>query len=97
MVPAAPRIDARLVRALKRLDDGRTPIAEINRRIGALAAELGLVRPSYERVRVVLHELRWEAAQPSTADVLLDVAFRVRPPTSIGDHLAGTLPPRRRR
>jgi hypothetical protein len=44
----APRIDSRLVAAAERLDNETTPIAETNRRVGAVAAELGLLRPSYE-------------------------------------------------
>ena len=68
------------------------PIAEMHRRVGALAWELGLVRPSYERIRVLVHELRVEAERPSAADVLLDVAFRVRPPSALVEHSIGTLP-----
>jgi hypothetical protein len=31
---------------------------------------------------------------PSAGAVLLDIAFRVRPPIALLDYLAGTLPPR---
>ena len=95
VTPAGPRIDSRLVAALERLDRPGTPIAETNRRVGRLARELGLVRPSYEQVRALVHEARTRGRRPG--DVLLDVAFRVRPPTALGDHLAGTLPPSPRR
>ena len=92
MTPAAPRIDSRLVAALERLDDRAVPIADTYRRVVAVARELGLVRPSYEQVRALVHDARRRGRRPSTGDVLLDVAFRTRPPTALGDHLAGTLP-----
>jgi hypothetical protein len=82
------------VNEIIRLSKSRLQAAEITRRVGAKAAEDRLPRPSYERVRTLVHEARLRALEPSTADVLLDVAFRVRPPNAIGAHLAGTLPPR---
>src|SRR5687768_10754752 len=101
MVPSAPRLHPRLVNEIVRLSKKRITAAEITRRVGAKAANDGLPRPSYERVRLLVHDARERALEPSTADVLLDVAFRVRPPDAIGAHLAGTLPPgpiaRRRR
>ena len=54
MVESAPRIDKRLVAALAVLDDSREPMAEINRRVGRLASELGLPRPSYAQIRRLL-------------------------------------------
>ena len=97
IVPSsAPRIDTRLVAAAELLDDRRIPIAETNRRVGDVAEALGLARPSYETVRRVVHEARRRGRLPSTGDVLLDIAFRVRPPLALGDHLTGTLPPPRR-
>jgi hypothetical protein len=92
---SAPRIDTRLVAAAELLDDRRVPIAETNRRVGEVAEALGLPRPSYENVRRVVHEARRRGRLPSTGEVLLDIAFRVRPPLALGDHLAGTAPPQR--
>jgi hypothetical protein len=92
---SAPRIDTRLVAAAELLDDRKVPIAETNRRVGEVAEALGLTRPSYENVRRVVHEARRRGRLPSTGEVLLDIAFRVRPPMALGDHLTGTLPPRR--
>ena len=91
MVTSAPRISARLITALVRLDNPALPIAEINRRLGAEAARLGLTRPSYERIRVLLHEARLIRRRrgATTAQVLVDIAFRLRPPEAILDHLAG--------
>ena len=95
MLRFAPRIDSRLVAAAERLDNRTTPIAETNRRIGVLAEELGLVRPSYEQVRTIVRLARDRGRRATTADVLLDIAFRSRPPEALVQHLAGTLPPDR--
>jgi hypothetical protein len=77
------------VRALDRLDDRRIPIAEVNRRLGAEAERLGLPRPSYQRVRVLIHQLRWFRRGPTTARVLWEVALRARAPEAIADQLSG--------
>jgi hypothetical protein len=89
MTAAAPRIVQRLVEAIVRLDDRELPIAETVRRVGAEAARLGLPRPSYEQVRVHVHRARRIRAQPSTAEVLLDVALRARAPEELIKHLSG--------
>ena len=94
MPRAAPRISHRLLLALERLDDGKVGIAELARRLGGEADRLGLPRPSYEQVRVLAHRNRALRARPATAEVLLDVATRARPPEAVLDHLAGTLPPK---
>jgi hypothetical protein len=94
MVLAAPRISPRLLRALERLDDESVPIAEVSRRLGAEADKLGLPRPSYQRVRVLVHELRTRRARPTTAEVLLDISARARPPDVLLDHLSGIGVPR---
>jgi hypothetical protein len=93
----APRISPGLLHALDRLDDRRLPIAEINRRLGAEAERLGLRRPSYERVRELVHRLRWLRRAPSTGRVLFEISMRTRPPGAFLDHISGTgvpeLPP----
>jgi hypothetical protein len=99
MTSCAPRTDVRLIAAIERLDDPLVRIAETNRKVGLVAEALGLARPSYEQVRRIVHEARRRGWRPTTGDVLLDIAFRVRPPTALGEHLAGVLspePPRRR-
>lgn len=93
----APRISRRLIEAVVRFDDRRRPIAETYRRVGAEAERLGLTRPSYQRVRELVHESRRVRRGPTTAEVILDVAFRSRPPEALLDHAAGIpLPPLRR-
>jgi hypothetical protein len=85
----APRLSPRLLEAIVRLDDRRVPIAEVCRRVGAEAEHLGLPRPSYQRVRVLVHEARRAPRQPTTPGVLLGIAFRSRPPEALVDHLSG--------
>jgi hypothetical protein len=75
---SAPRIDSRLVAALVRIDDSSRPIAETNRRIGLVAWELGLAKPSYQQVRVIVHSIRRGKLEPGVGSLLLDIAFRTR-------------------
>jgi hypothetical protein len=89
----APRISSRLLESIARLDDPDVPIAEICRRVGSEAERLRLPRPSYERVRVLVHAVRAvrrrSRRRPSTASVLLDVATRARSPEALLKHVAG--------
>jgi hypothetical protein len=91
---SAAHIPERLYRRLDRLDDRSVPIAEAYRRLATQAEQWGLARPSYERIRTLVHQSRrWKHARgPSTSTVLIDVTFRVPPPTAVIDHLAGDLP-----
>lgn len=95
MPTIAPRISPRLVEAIVRFDKQSRPIAETNRRVGSEAERLRLPRPSYERVRELVHESRRLRRGPTTASVLVDVAFRVRPPEALIDHLSGVGVPER--
>jgi hypothetical protein len=96
-VVVAPRTDSRLIAALARLDDRDRPIAETSRRLGEVAAHLGLPQPSYEQVRRLVHELRTGRAEAkvTVGQVLLDIALRARPPVALVEVLSGTLPPKR--
>ena len=98
MVTSAARISDRLYKRLVELDDPGVPIAETYRRVAAEAERLGLTRPSYERIRVLIQqERRWKRNRgPSTTSVLIDVAFRVRPPEAVLDQLSGIGVPTRR-
>jgi hypothetical protein len=96
---SAAHIPERLYRRLEKLDDQTVPIAETYRHLATQAEEWGLARPCYERVRTLVHQSRrWKRSRgPSTSTVLLDVAFRVRPPEALVDHLSGDVLPRRYR
>ncbi len=54
----APRLTLRLIDEIERRSKRRLPIAEINRQVGEAAAGFGLTKPSYERVRVLVHQAR---------------------------------------
>lgn len=78
-----------LLAAIERLDDDALPIAEVYRRVAALSSHLGCIRPSYEQIRVRVHEHRDRGLGPSAGELLLDVAFRARPPEALLELLEG--------
>lgn len=67
----------RLLDEIERRAFDRVPIAEINRRVGRAAAEMRLHKPSYQQVRVLVHEAREIRRCPrsSVATVALEVAY----------------------
>jgi hypothetical protein len=84
----APRMPQRLLDVIERRAHDRVPIAEINRRVGAAAAEMRLYKPSYQQVRVLVHaarELR-RTAPKSAATVAAEVMFRVIPARAAADY-----------
>jgi hypothetical protein len=92
----ACRLSPRLLALLERLAGEPLPIAEINRRVGAEAERLGMLRPSYSRIRTLTHEARARRRAPTTAQVLLEVSMRARPPEAVLDHISGIgVPPLR--
>ena len=79
MYAAAPRVEQRLLRAADDLDERTEPMAETYRRLRALAEEMGVPRPSYERVRRHLKAVRQLEADRETArDLALELAFNTR-------------------
>jgi hypothetical protein len=81
----APRIPRRLLDEIERQSRRTVPIAEMNRSVGRAAARMGLYRPSYQQVRVLVHtarRLRRHAPTP-VSTVALEVAFRVRSPDAM--------------
>ena len=91
MTRCAVRLSHRQLEELAGLDDERLPLAEVHRRFARRAAERGLLRPSYERTRTLLNELRrLRRLRVSTARVLVEIAYRQRPPDAVVSHLSGT-------
>ena len=88
MVKFAPRISLQLRAQIDDLADGSLSAADITREVGKAAESLGQIRPSYEQVRKLVREARRRPRRASTADVLLDVAFRVKHPNALVEHLA---------
>jgi len=66
----APRISGRLIEAIVRLDDRSRPIAETYRCVGAEAERLGLTRPSYQRIRELVHQVRNMRPRLSVSDLV---------------------------
>jgi hypothetical protein len=78
MVRLAPRYDPRLLEALAALDDRAVPVAEVCRRLGRAADDLGLTRPSYVHVRRLVVALReWQDEQARKRAELRSLANEV--------------------
>ena len=60
MVEIAPRYDDRILDAVRALDDRTESMAEISRRVGIAAAQLGLPKPSYVHLRRYIVDHREE-------------------------------------
>lgn len=78
MVTIAPRIPMRLLEEVELLSGLPLPIAEINRRVGRAAWRLSVPRPSYERVRVLVHVARRLRPLTPMICVRLSVRFGLR-------------------
>jgi len=91
----ASHFSLRLLDEVDRLSEQRVPIAEINRRVGASAQCLGVTKPSYERVRQLVHEARdLRRGYVSALQICIEVATRQ---TSVHAYRKlPTLPPRPR-
>jgi hypothetical protein len=94
----APRIPRRLLDEIERQSQRAVPIAEMNRCVGRAATEMGLYRPSYEQVRILVHtarRLRRQGRGP-VSTVAMQVAFRVKSPDAILLHYLAPPAPRLR-
>jgi hypothetical protein len=63
VVQSSPRLDPRLIAAAFDLDDPRRSYAETWRAVGAVADELGLMRPGYDTIRMLLAAHRRRRAE----------------------------------
>jgi hypothetical protein len=79
----ATRFPPELVQLAELLARKDLSVADIHRAVGARAGELGVPRPSYERTRQLVWEIRLEPIVPGWGEVLLDVNFRNRPPDAL--------------
>ena len=81
---SAPRLDRRLLERIVRLDDTSVPIAEIYRRSRGHAAELDIPRPSYECVRLLIHDARRERERRrANRETLIRVALYLDGPDAL--------------
>jgi hypothetical protein len=58
MTVASPLLDRRLRNAARKLDRRDDSMAETWRKVGRMACKLGLPRPSYETIRLIVREHR---------------------------------------
>jgi hypothetical protein len=80
----APRLDRRLLELVVRLESMDTSIAEVHRRIREPAAQLDIPRPSYECVRLLVHDARRERARRrSNRETLIRVALYLDGPSAL--------------
>jgi hypothetical protein len=87
VVVLAPRISQRLIEAVVQFDSRTHPIAETCRRVGAEADRLGLTRPSYQRIRVLVHESRRIRRAPTATELLWNMTLPLRTPEELIDRL----------
>jgi hypothetical protein len=77
---AGPRVERRFLKAVAKLDDRSVPMAETYRRARDLALQMGIPRPSYERVRLHLHAARkGDEQKQRTRDLIIHLAYNTRP------------------
>jgi hypothetical protein len=80
MPVSSPRIDIRVVRFIRRFERRAPGIAAVHRATGNYCVRIGVTRPSYEKVRNVVHASRERRARRRAAvDLVLDVNMRARP------------------
>jgi hypothetical protein len=72
MVEIAPRYDSQILDAMRALDDRAESMAEISRRVGTAAAQLGLPKPSYVHMRrhIVAHREDEDAERARREEIL---------------------------
>jgi hypothetical protein len=90
----ASHFSPRLLDEVEALSERSLPIAEINRRVGTKAQRLGVTKPSYERVRELVHESReLQRGYVTALELFIDVAL-TRSPHAM--RTLATLPPKPR-
>jgi hypothetical protein len=84
VVVSSVRTDIRVVRFVRRCEPRSESIAAVVRATGAFCEKSGLTRPSYEQIRLLVHEARDRRERRRAAlELLLDVDLRARPPSDL--------------
>jgi len=84
MYAAGPRVERRFLDGVAKLDDRSLPIAETYRRTRDLAEQMGIPRPSYERLRVHVHATRRrEEERRRTRELVFQLAYNTRPANEV--------------
>jgi len=89
---AGPRLERRFLDGVSRLDDPTVPVAETYRRTRDLATQMGIPRPSYERLRLHLRaHRRREDERRRTRDLVFQLAYNTRPADAVVHDLLNLL------
>jgi hypothetical protein len=91
MRSAAPIKDELLGYLYRLAKDRKLSAAEITRRVGDRAQALGGPRPSYAGVRLLVRDVRVYPEEPSWAELLWNVAWRVDHPGVLEDKHVGLI------
>jgi len=87
VVRAAPPTDIQVVRFVRRFERRATSIADVVRATGVFCERCDIPRPSYESVRVLVHDARdRRERRRAAARLVLEVDLRARPPSDL-EHL----------
>ena len=88
MYAAGPRVERRFLKRVAKLDDRSVPMAETYRRARDLARQMGIPRPSYERIRLHLHATRRrDEGKQRTRDLVVQLAYNTRPADQVVSEL----------
>ena len=85
MVVSSVRTDMRVIRFIRRFEPRAESIAAVVRATGSFCEKSGLTRPSYEQIRLLVHDARERRERHrAAARLLLEVDLRARPPGDVG-------------
>jgi hypothetical protein len=77
-------MDIRVVRFVRRYESHAASIADVVRATGTFCERSSIPRPSYESIRVLVHLARdRRERRRATAQLLLEVDLRARPPSDL--------------
>jgi hypothetical protein len=84
VVVSAARTDVRVVRFVRRFEPRTPVIADVVRATGVYCDRIDVTRPSYERIRLLVHEARERRVRRRAAwNLALEVDLRSRPPSDL--------------
>jgi hypothetical protein len=71
VVEIAPRYDARIIEAVRALDDRTVSMAEVSRRVGTAAAQMSLPKPSHVHLRryILIHRQKEDAERARREEI----------------------------
>jgi hypothetical protein len=89
MVVSRRRVDVRVARFVRRFEPRAESVAAVVRATGEFCERIGVMRPSYEQIRLLTHAARDQRERRRAAiELVLDVDCRRRPLSDL-DYLSG--------